>query len=181
VKDYRELWDDLVRGHFPHIKAVNASGPDWQNGTPYTADFIDDIWGFFQAVMGETGIMPSGESEAAHSSQILEALRLIFKSADEVINIATLVKAGLIKSSDAPGKVSIGFDGTGTANGLPELFPDQEEQWRIINLLVARLENVNNGLFTDITTNPFLVTFESLDGLEIISGVWNEALARVEC
>lgn len=32
---------------------------------------------------------------------------------------------------------------------------------------------------TDVTANPFSVTFESLDGLTV-TGVWNADLARIE-
>ena len=61
-----------------------------------------------------------------------------------------------------------------TANDLIELLLR-------VNLLEAMLENINNGLFSQITTNPFIITFENLLGLELISGVWNEPYARLEC
>jgi len=38
-----------------------------------------------------------------------------------------------------------------------------------------------DALFSDITGNPFQVTFNNLDGIDLISGVWNEAQARLEC
>ena len=37
-----------------------------------------------------------------------------------------------------------------------------------------------NRVFNDITSNPFNIQFENLDGL-IVTGVWNENLKRIEC
>jgi hypothetical protein len=37
-----------------------------------------------------------------------------------------------------------------------------------------------NRVFDDITSNPFMFTFEDLTGL-IVTGVWNESLGRIEC
>ena len=37
-----------------------------------------------------------------------------------------------------------------------------------------------NRVFTDITANPFVMTFTSLTGFTV-SGVWNEAAGRIEC
>lgn len=35
-------------------------------------------------------------------------------------------------------------------------------------------------LFNDITTNPFLILFDDLDGVTS-TGIWNESLQRIEC
>ncbi|XCH79070.1 MAG: hypothetical protein WHF31_16370 [Candidatus Dehalobacter alkaniphilus] len=37
-----------------------------------------------------------------------------------------------------------------------------------------------NRVFNDITSNPFNIQFDDLDGLTV-TGVWNEALERIEC
>lgn len=37
-----------------------------------------------------------------------------------------------------------------------------------------------NRVFNDITSNPFNIQFENLDGLTV-TGVWNENLKRIEC
>jgi hypothetical protein len=37
-----------------------------------------------------------------------------------------------------------------------------------------------NRVFDDITSNPFNIQFENLDGLTV-TGVWNENLKRIEC
>ena len=44
----------------------------------------------------------------------------------------------------------------------------------------SNIQNIKDFLFNDITGNQHSITFETLDGL-IVTGVWNESLARLEC
>ena len=37
-----------------------------------------------------------------------------------------------------------------------------------------------NRVFDDITSNPFMISFDNLSGITV-TGVWNEGLGRVEC
>lgn len=37
-----------------------------------------------------------------------------------------------------------------------------------------------NRVFDDITSNPFEVTFDTLQGITV-TGIWNENLSRIEC
>jgi hypothetical protein len=77
MRNYRQLYGNLVLGNFPSIKARNASGPGATDGTPYDENFINDLWGFMQAALNAAGITPNGESETAEESQVLEALQNI--------------------------------------------------------------------------------------------------------
>ena len=43
---------------------------------------------------------------------------------------------------------------------------------------IARLED---GLFNNITGNPFLISFDDLSGISIIKGIWNRERQRIEC
>lgn len=55
---------------------------------------------------------------------------------------------------------------------------------RALNLaagLESRVARVEDGIFNNITGNPFLVSFDSLDGVVLVKGVWNEAQHRIEC
>lgn len=45
----------------------------------------------------------------------------------------------------------------------------------------AKTNLVYDAIFTDITTNPFLVTFGDLAGITFSAGIWNKSLARLEC
>lgn len=47
--------------------------------------------------------------------------------------------------------------------------------------LESRVSRVEDGLFNNITGNPFLVQFDSLDGVVMTKGIWNAARNRVEC
>ena len=45
----------------------------------------------------------------------------------------------------------------------------------------SRVSRVEDGLFNNITGNPFLASFDSLDGITLIKGIWNEERKRIEC
>lgn len=50
----------------------------------------------------------------------------------------------------------------------------------LLQLMEDRIVLLMNRVFTDITANPFIMTFTSLDGLNV-QGVWNESASRIEC
>ena len=50
----------------------------------------------------------------------------------------------------------------------------------LLQLMEDRICLLMNRVFTDITANPFIMTFTSLDGLTV-EGVWNESASRIEC
>ena len=50
----------------------------------------------------------------------------------------------------------------------------------ITNALDARVDLLEAVIFNDITSNPFLILFDNLDGVSS-TGVWNESLKRIEC
>jgi hypothetical protein len=64
---------------YPGGKALDADSPDAQNGTPYKADWMNDINGFFQALVvdayGEFRV--SGQPERVGASDLLNALKVI--------------------------------------------------------------------------------------------------------
>lgn len=47
--------------------------------------------------------------------------------------------------------------------------------------LESRVARVEDGLFNNITGNPFLVSFDALDGVSLVKGVWNADRQRIEC
>lgn len=47
--------------------------------------------------------------------------------------------------------------------------------------LESRVARVEDGLFNNITGNPFLVSFDALDGITLVKGVWNVERQRIEC
>ena len=58
----------------------------------------------------------------------------------------------------------------------PESHPDIRALLSNHEGRITRLENI---LLSDITGNPFLITFENLDGL-VVTGTWNQAQQRME-
>ena len=50
----------------------------------------------------------------------------------------------------------------------------------LLQLMEDRICLLMNRVFTDITANPFIMTFTSLTGLTV-EGVWNESASRIEC
>lgn len=45
----------------------------------------------------------------------------------------------------------------------------------------SKISTLWNAVFTEVTTNPFTITFSNLDGVTVSSGVWNATLQRLEC
>ena len=50
----------------------------------------------------------------------------------------------------------------------------------VLQLMEDRICLLMNRVFTDISANPFIMSFTSLDGLTV-EGVWNESAKRLEC
>ena len=49
------------------------------------------------------------------------------------------------------------------------------------NQINSKVATLWDAVFTEITTNPWLITFADLDGIILNSGVWNKTLQRLEC
>ena len=47
--------------------------------------------------------------------------------------------------------------------------------------LESRVARVEDGIFNNITGNPYLVSFDSLDGIVLTKGIWNADRQRIEC
>ena len=45
----------------------------------------------------------------------------------------------------------------------------------------AKVSTLWDAVFTDITTNPFVIVFTSLEGITVTAGVYNVAKSRLEC
>ena len=52
-------------------------------------------------------------------------------------------------------------------------------EWDFVDLMDSRLKRVEDALFSDIVGNPFQITFENLEGLEV-TGYWNKEEKRLE-
>lgn len=62
---------------YPHGKARNSGSYQDGTGTPLEKDWINDDWGFKQALLADGLVTPSGDPDTAAASQYLDALRVV--------------------------------------------------------------------------------------------------------
>lgn len=69
---------------YPLGKARNVTSPDDNNATPLDEAWLNDHFGFQQALLAEAGIVPSGEPDQVGASQYLEAIRSLGTQAENI-------------------------------------------------------------------------------------------------
>lgn len=62
---------------YPHGKARNAGSYQDGTGTPLEQKWLNDDWGFKQALLAAAAIAPSGTPDAVGASQYLDAIRTL--------------------------------------------------------------------------------------------------------
>lgn len=77
--------------NYPQGAAKDVTAPGTGDGTPVKAAWVNDMWGFMQALLASGAVTPSGNPDTAISSQYLQALRNIFNG--RVINIRFITAA----------------------------------------------------------------------------------------
>jgi hypothetical protein len=97
-----------LQGTFPNITGKNASGPGASDGTPFTKDYIDDLWGWMQDLLNEAGLVPNGQPEEAGSSQIVQSLRILW---EDKYNRLVSVGKMIMQLPDEPSPVAAGLPG----------------------------------------------------------------------
>lgn len=65
---------------YPHGKARSSGSFQDGTGTPLNKDWINDLWGFQQALLAAAGITPSGTPDQVGGSQYLEAVRAVARA-----------------------------------------------------------------------------------------------------
>lgn len=76
-------------GDYPYGSIKNESVPGAKDGTPLDAEWGNDYAGFDAALLGEAGIIPSGQPDKLGSSQRIDALHALFDTYTTVAEIAT--------------------------------------------------------------------------------------------
>ena len=66
--------------NYPGGSAKNSSSPTATDGTPFEEVWVNDLWGFLQALIAAAGITPSGVPDTSVASQYLDAVRTIVPS-----------------------------------------------------------------------------------------------------
>jgi hypothetical protein len=104
-------------GGYPRGKAKNVSASGAGDGTPLEAGWVNDLWGFFQALLDRAGITPSGDPDEVGASDYLDAIsQLNGGSTDLVRTYFDLIQAPYADdfwpSSGGPISASYSADGT---------------------------------------------------------------------
>jgi RNAse (barnase) inhibitor barstar len=127
---------------YPGGKAVDSSTSQSKDGTPYKEKWMNDINGFYQALIveGLGEFIVNGEPDKVGASDKLNALKALINKLAANVDLENIVQQD---------------------NG--------------------RIDILWDALFTNITTNPFTITFDTLDDVMVTHGVWNVPLKRLEC
>ncbi len=146
----KETYPDQVDGsdpEYPQGKARNHSVPGDPTGTPLEKEWVNDLWGFQQALLAEAAIEASGNPDKVGVSQYLQALLDLFGGkvdADGGLNTpATPIEiAGAGLTVSGPGLLL----GLISAAGLVKEFTPQAKNWPL-----RVLDPGGNDGFIDIT------------------------------
>jgi hypothetical protein len=68
---------------YPQGKARNAGSYQDGTGTPLEKDWVNDIWGFLQALLAYAAITPSGDPDEVGASQYMQAVQYVEAAASE--------------------------------------------------------------------------------------------------
>ena len=63
---------------YPYGEARNITLPGDGTGTPWEAALVNDIFGFQQSLLSESGIVPTGDPEQVGASQYLRSMKTLF-------------------------------------------------------------------------------------------------------
>lgn len=118
----KETYEEQTIGtdiNWPLGKARNDVVEDDGLGTPLEAEWVNDIWGFLQALLAAGGVTPTGDPDSATLSQYLEALRVLIANVDR--NAQVFGNLGVVGTISVMGSVSAVAElisgGNGTING----------------------------------------------------------------
>lgn len=85
---------------YPYGSAKDVTAPGTGDGTPLRAAWVNDWFGFQQAVMGAAGVTPSGSPDTAQLSQIFNAITSIIRNASSgVVGLSRNAKINITAAS----------------------------------------------------------------------------------
>lgn len=101
---------------YPHGSARNITVSGDGTGTPLERTWLNDVWGFLQALLDGASITPSGTPDKVGASDYLDALVTLFASAPALLSeIASRISgdaARVVGPSSATDKSLTRFNGT---------------------------------------------------------------------
>ncbi len=119
-------------GTFPSCLAKNASSGGGTDGTEYVASWINEDWGFWQALLSAATMTPNGVAEVYNASQKLQAMKMLFGAPGEIV-LDDIPPAGTY------GAVTISYPGTG-----PNGRQDSSYQYRRVLACAGQVLTVAN-------------------------------------
>lgn len=75
-----------VSGSYPFGTPRNVSAPAAGDGTPWEQAWLRDKEGFWQKILTDAGIVPSGTADTALASQYFQALQTLFLERSELVS-----------------------------------------------------------------------------------------------
>lgn len=79
-----------IAGAYPQGKARNATTQGDGTGTPLEKDWVNDIWGFLQALLANASIVPSGSPDQVGASDYLAGVQFIANTASAAAALAAV-------------------------------------------------------------------------------------------
>lgn len=86
---------DAPNTEYPYGRARNVTASGDDTGTPWEQDIANDLFGFQQALLHETGAVPSGTPDKVGASQYLGAIKAIAGPEAGVVGQVDLFPAGM--------------------------------------------------------------------------------------
>ena len=71
---------------YPTGEAIDETVDGANDGTPVKASWVNDVFGFFQALLASVGDVASGVTETATASQLLDAINTLIANATPTLN-----------------------------------------------------------------------------------------------
>jgi len=159
-RNYTQYRDD-TDPNYPGGKAIDAPFGDSIEGTQFDERFFNQVFGFFQAVIIDAfgSLQISGKPDSARASDVLDALKTINRKITD----------------DIQRQVNT------TIDNLIVNFAEHDDIRNAIRSAEIRITVLENAVYMDVVSNPFIIEFLNLEGVELLRGVWVEEGQRVEC
>ena len=101
---------------------------------------------------------------------------------EKTIDIITFVGAAANFTANIPSGVYVTQEQLDAIKSVSEAaLAAANSNATLLTQLSSKVETMWNAVYLDITTNPWSLTFSNLDGVTVLSGIWNEAFQRLDC
>jgi hypothetical protein len=149
---------------YPGGKAYDASNPDSINGTPYKADWMNDVNGFFQALIVSAFGNMSGISGVPDTSENSDRLKALYKVIENIFGrVPTATEGPFVVDIDQAKRYQIFFIGS-SPEAARVFLPD------ITNM--AAVDVVEIEIFNVSTLNLQIIIYPESELLTLPPGGW---------